>query len=51
MKQIATHLSLLAPRINARTIQLVILIVTLSLLALGAGAPAGGGSGVPGVGG
>jgi len=51
MKQIAAQLSSLAPRINTRTIQLIVLIVTLSLLALGAGAPVGGGSGIPGCGG
>jgi hypothetical protein len=51
MKQFAAHLSSLASLLDSRTIQLVVLIVTLGLLVLGAGAPAGGGSGIPNVGG
>jgi len=51
MKQISTQLSLLVSRIDGRTVQFVLLLVTLSLLVIGAGAPAGGSGGLPGTGG
>ena len=48
MKSKIQNLSLLAGKVDRRHVQLVLLILGLSLLVIGAGAPAGGGSGIPG---
>jgi hypothetical protein len=51
MKKFTLEINKLATHIDSRTIQFALLVITLSLLAIGAGAPVGGGGGAPGVGG
>ncbi|MFC1879009.1 hypothetical protein ACFLZW_03765 [Chloroflexota bacterium] len=51
MKSTINNLFPLVSRIDRQHIQLIILIISLSLLVLGAGAPACGGSGLAGGGG
>ena len=48
MNKFSLELSKLSTRIDSRTIQFILLVLTLGLLAIGAGAPVGGGGGVPG---
>ena len=48
MKKFSFELTKLSTHIDSRTIQFILLVLTLGLLALGAGAPVGGGGGVPG---
>jgi hypothetical protein len=51
MTNLKNTLILSAGRIDRRAVQLFLLILSLSLLVIGAGAPSGGGDGVPGGGG
>jgi hypothetical protein len=51
MKGLIYRTTMLTGKIDRRHIQLILLIITLSLLVIGAGAPAGGGLGGPGCGG
>jgi hypothetical protein len=48
MKTIPDELALLVGKIEPRHIQLILILLTLSLLVLGAGAPIDGGGGIPG---
>jgi hypothetical protein len=51
MNNIIERITISIGRIDRRYIQLVLLILSLALLVIGAGAPGGGGLGVPGNGG
>jgi hypothetical protein len=51
MNRIKTSLTLFAARIDRQHVRLFLLILSLGLLVIGAGAPVGGGEGGPGGGG
>jgi len=51
MKRIVRDLTLAAGNIDRRYIQFILVLLALSLFAIGAGAPIGGGGGLPGTGG
>jgi hypothetical protein len=48
MKSIVSEITLKVGRINPQYVRLAWILLALSLLALGAGAPADGGGGLPG---
>lgn len=50
MKSTLQKITMTTVKADSRTVQLIVTIVILSLLVIGAGAPAGGGGGLPGLG-